>query len=377
MYTHCFPPYTGGSSTYAFELARGLSRLQHSVTAVVPEYSSDSTNIDHGQPYEVKRTFRRGSSSKKNIVLGVIYLAFQIFKIRPSFIIVTDIESHMVCAIVRMFTFCRIITVVHGEEPFVNNAGIKKHLFHYLISKSTHIIASSNFTRHSLLEKQGDIKDKVYVVNPGVDIAKFQKYADPRRIADRHSIGSNKVILTIARLVPRKGQDTVIRSLPVVIKKYPDVRYIIGGQGPDNARLKNLVKELGLGSYVIFAGHIDDGEINSYYELCDIFAMISRKEHADVEGFGISFLEANLKGKPVIGGLHGGVPEAIIQNKTGLLVDPRDKNEVAHSILELLSNPSFARNLGDNGRRRCLANFSWENASIAFSKLITYNNAKS
>jgi len=163
-------------------------------------------------------------------------------------------------------------------------------------------------------------------------------------------------------LVARKGQDTVIKSLPKILAKVPDVHYVIAGKGEDETRLKELVTELGLTDHVTFTGKFAENEKAAWYNLCDVFAMVSRIEKSvDIEGFGIVYLEANALSKPVVGANVGGVPDAVANNQTGILVNnPSSTTEVAAAITKLLMNHDLATQLGKHGQDRIKKQFDWD-----------------
>ncbi len=153
----------------------------------------------------------------------------------------------------------------------------------------------------------------------------------------------------MARLVPRKGHDVVLRALPRVLASVPDARYVIAGDGPDRSRLESLARDLGVAHAVHFAGRVDD--VLPYFQACDVYVMMSRSEdEGEVEGFGIAFTEASACGKPVIAGRSGGTAEAVLDGVTGVLVDPHDVEALANTIVNLLTNRAEAARLGAGGR---------------------------
>jgi phosphatidylinositol alpha-1,6-mannosyltransferase len=155
----------------------------------------------------------------------------------------------------------------------------------------------------------------------------------------------------------------VIRVLPTVLKNIPDLKYIIAGSYEKKycQRLQQLVEDLNLGDIVTFTGYVQPHEIPLYYNLCDVYIMPSREleNKGDTEGFGITYLEANACEKPVIGGKSGGVVDAIVDGKTGFLVNPEDEDEIADKLILLLSDPGLAQKLGKNGRDRIEKGYTW------------------
>jgi phosphatidyl-myo-inositol dimannoside synthase len=174
------------------------------------------------------------------------------------------------------------------------------------------------------------------------------------------------LLLSVARLVSRKGIDTVLRALPRVIEQRPGLRYVIAGQGPDRRRLDALVSELGLGANVVFSTD-ERAALVDYYNACDLFVLPTREEPTDIEGFGLVFLEAGACEKPVIGARAGGVVDAIDDGVTGRLVPPDDPAALSAAILELLSDPLRARAFGRAARARIMRQGTWAHAADLIS----------
>jgi phosphatidylinositol alpha-1,6-mannosyltransferase len=152
----------------------------------------------------------------------------------------------------------------------------------------------------------------------------------------------------------------IIRALPQVIKQIPQAVYLIIGSGPSQKILEDLVNQNGLRDQVKFLGAVPQHDLSAYYYLCHVLAMPNRQlENGDVEGFGTVFLEANLFGKPVIGGRSGGAPEAIINGKTGLLVSPTSVDEITAALIKILSDPAYGERLGMQGLERVVNEFDW------------------
>jgi phosphatidylinositol alpha-1,6-mannosyltransferase len=153
----------------------------------------------------------------------------------------------------------------------------------------------------------------------------------------------------------------VIEALPEIIKKVPNVIYLICGKGPHKKKLISLVNKNNLSDYVKFLGQLPQEDLTAYYQLCDVFIMPSRQlPNGDVEGFGIVFIEANLFGKPVIGGRSGGIPEAILDGQTGVLVNPIDIINIADAAIQLLTDKTLSQRLGQQGQIRARNDFDWK-----------------
>jgi phosphatidylinositol alpha-1,6-mannosyltransferase len=225
------------------------------------------------------------------------------------------------------------------------------------------VLANSRFTA-GLLKQAGVESERIEIVHPGCDIRRFHPTtvsADFRK-AILGSHAQDKVILTVGRLVARKGHDVMIRALPRVLKNIPDACYVIVGSGPAKLMLEELTLSMGVHGNVMFLENVDAAELPSIYGMCDVFVMPSRADlgACDVEGFGMVYLEANACGKPVIAGKSGGIADAVLDGETGLLVPPDSPETLADSICRMLTHKEYAERLGQQGRERTIREFSWD-----------------
>ncbi len=205
-------------------------------------------------------------------------------------------------------------------------------------------------------------EERIHKLTPGVDIKRFQPLAPSLELIDRYRLKGKKVLLTVARLVPRKGHQVVIRALPKVLQEIPDLHYLIVGAGAERNNLAKIVRELNLDDAVTFAGDVPHERISEFYNLCDVFIMANRLEpEGDVESFGMVFTEANAVGKPVIGGKSGGASEAILEGVTGYLVDPNSTEHVADRLLKLFRRADLRKTMGSAGLSRVMTEFNWAN----------------
>lgn len=236
--------------------------------------------------------------------------------------------------------------------------------FQRALREADGIVTISKYTQGKLVELGVD-PSQIAVIYPGVDLKAFQpNSAAGQTIRARHGLLDGRpVLLTVARLIPRKGHDKVIEALPAILGQVPDVVYLIVGTGPQEDRLRTHAQEKGVADRVIFAGRVSDEELPAYYNAADVFIMPNREDETDVEGFGIVFLEANACGVPVIGGHSGGAVDAIADGESGYLVDPSSPQAIAEAASRLLTDPALARRMGEAGRERARWEFSWERAA--------------
>jgi phosphatidylinositol alpha-1,6-mannosyltransferase len=188
------------------------------------------------------------------------------------------------------------------------------------------------------------------LIQNGVDIDHFTPgERDPELIA-RHRLQGKQVILTVGRMVARKGTDMAVRAMKRVVARRPDVHYLIVGEGEIRAEVEQLIASEGLRDWVTLVGKVSDGDLLRYLRLCDLFLMPNRTmPDGDTEGFGLVFREANACRKPVIGGRAGGVVEAVADGVSGLLVDGNKPDEIADAIERILGDPALAERLAEGG----------------------------
>ncbi|MBI3780592.1 MAG: glycosyltransferase family 4 protein, partial [candidate division NC10 bacterium] len=236
----------------------------------------------------------------------------------------------------------------------------RKRLFLGLIlRRAALILTSSRFTATTVLS-HGVSPGRVRILQPGVDPERFSPDPNPDALAAKPG---PMTLLGVSRLDNRyKGHDMVIRALPIIKAKCPNVRYRVVGDGWLRGYLASLAKSLGVERDVQFLGEVSDAALADLYRSCDVVVQMSRESitGGGAEGFGIVCLEAGASGKPVVAGLSGGLTDAVADGLTGLLVDPHDPGGIAETILSVLQDPDLARDLGQQGRARVLREFTWD-----------------
>ena len=228
-----------------------------------------------------------------------------------------------------------------------------------MLRNASALIVLADRQRASLL-KLGVLDEKIHTVAEGIDSQKFSPVDKDDKLASRYALEGKRVILTVGRLVKRKGHDMVIKSLPQVMQKIPEAMYFIVGTGPEEQNIRELIDELDLKENVVLAGFVADDDLPRIYSVSDVFIMPSREIGGDIEGFGLVFLEASACGRPVIGGRSGGISDAVEDGVSGILVDPLNADEIAWAILDILTKKDLAMTLGRQGRERIEREFSFE-----------------
>jgi phosphatidyl-myo-inositol dimannoside synthase len=266
----------------------------------------------------------------------------------------------------------RIVSLTHGHEvwwakvwPFsVAIAIIGKHV--------DHLTYLGDFTKGEI-SKALSPKAKAAMVKiaPGIDTEHFAPNSKSLQLRRDLCLEDKKVIVSVGRLVHRKGQDVLIQSLPEILKIHPTAHILMVGQGPYLKELNKLVSKLKLADSVTFIGRIQYEDLPSYICAGDIFAMPSRSRLAglEVEGLGIVYLEASSCALPVIAGRSGGAPDAVVEGVTGYSVDGTSPSAVADAIIKVLSDPAKATAMGEAGRNWIIEKWRWEIWSQQFNAL--------
>ena len=358
LLTNDFPPMPGGEATW---YARICATVPHdSVVVLAPRFPGDRA-FDASQPYRIVR--RRVSVRPHPLarlsqlaILGA-HAAALVRRERITAVHVAHLYLGPVALVLRRALGVPYVVYLHGGEmaPYMRWRAIRR-IAGNVIRGADRVVVNSDFTRRHYAAL-GVSHPRIEVLMPGVDTDRFQPDLDVRAVRARYGLNGARLILTVGRLVERKGHDVVIRALPGIRRAVGPVRYLIAGAGPEEARLRTLAREVGCADDVVFAGHVDDRDLPLFYAACDVFVMPSRalEQRDGIEGFGIVFLEAGACGKPVVGGRSGGIADAVLDGITGVLVDPRSVDEVTGALTRLLQDRGEAARMGGEGRRRAEA----------------------
>ncbi len=251
----------------------------------------------------------------------------------------------------------------HGEDIALAMTSREMAMWTRKISgESIGMFASSEFAA-AMLRAIGAPESRIDVITPGVDTEVFTPESDGSGFRTRYAPNGEPLLLSIGRLQRRKGFDLGIKAIAVLKTTMPDVRYIIVGGGEDEEYLRALVDECGVRENVTVVGQVPFCDLPKYYAACDFFVHPNRIEGGDVEGFGIVFLEAAATAKAAIGGDSGGVSEAVLHEKTGLLVSGEDVEELTEAMRKLIEDRAYCEELGRNGRQRVLDELTWDRAA--------------
>jgi phosphatidylinositol alpha-1,6-mannosyltransferase len=207
---------------------------------------------------------------------------------------------------------------------------------------------------------------------PGVDLDRYRPAVDGSAVRARYRLGDRPVVVCVSRLVPRKGQDALIRAMPLIRRRVADAALLIVGAGPDADRLRRLARSAGVDDRVTFTGEVPWAEMPEYFAAGDVFAMPcrTRKAGLDVEGLGMVYLEASASGLPVVAGDSGGAPDAVREGETGFVVQGRDVAAIADRVATVLADHDLARRMGAAGRAWVEAEWGWDHLAERMAHLL-------
>jgi phosphatidyl-myo-inositol dimannoside synthase len=266
----------------------------------------------------------------------------------------------------------RVLASTHGHEVGWSMLPVARSVLRRIGDHTDVVTYVSRYTRSRFASAFGPAASLEYLP-PGVNTDRFRPDPPARaELRDRYRLGERPTVVCLSRLVPRKGQDMLIKALPSIRQRVEGAALVVVGGGPYLDALRKLAKDCEVADHVTFTGGVPAGELAAHHALADVFAMPCRTRGAgmDVEGLGIVFLEASATGVPVIAGESGGAPEAVQHNKTGLVVDGRSVSQVADAVAELLSDRDRAAAMGAAGRKWVTSRWRWDMLAARLADLL-------
>ena len=366
--TNDFPPRRGGIQSFVHALATGLPPGE--VVVYAPRWDG-AAEFDQGQPFPVLRhptslmiptpaVRRRAVTALREhgcdrVLFGA---AAPLGLLAPA---------------LRRAGARRIVAITHGHEAGWAALPAARQLLRRIGDETDVLTYLGEYFRTRLARALSpQAVARMQRLAPGVDVAAFHPGAGGEAVRQRLGLAGRPVVLCVSRLVPRKGQDTLIRSWPGVLKSAPDAALLITGSGPFGKNLHDLAKRLCPDGSVSFTGPVPEQDLPAYYDAADVFAMPcrTRRRGLDVEGLGIVYLEASASGLPVIGGDSGGAPDAILDGETGYVVPGRDVTALAGRLAELITDPARARAMGDKGLAWVHQEWRWDLVAARLQQLL-------
>ena len=266
----------------------------------------------------------------------------------------------------------KVVALTHGHEVWWAKVPPFSFAIRYMSKNIDAITYLGDYTKGEISKALSEADaSKLVQIAPGIDVDHFIP-TDSSNLRAELGLTDKSVIISVGRLVHRKGQDKLISALPEIKTSVPNVHLVLVGVGPHQEYLEKLALKLNVSDCVTFIGRINYAELPKYICLGDIFAMPSRSRFfgLEVEGLGIVYLEASACGLPVVGGKSGGAPDAVLVGETGMVVDGTNSSEIADACIELLNNPELCALMGANGRAWIIENWRWEIWATRYAALL-------
>ncbi|MFD7451987.1 glycosyltransferase family 4 protein [Kitasatospora sp. NPDC059827] len=365
--TNDFPPRQGGIETFVHAMA---VRVPDHDVVVHTSADPGAARYDASLPFPVVRDPARTLLPTARVTRRTLEIARAHGCDRVWFGAAAPLAA--MAPALRRGGIERSVATTHGHEIWWARAPLARRLLRRIGDHVDVVTYLGEYTRRRIAPALGP-RARLERLVPGVDAGTFRPSAEHRRaVRAEYGLGDAPVVLCVSRLVPRKGQDALIRALPLIRRNVPDAVLLLVGQGPDERRLRGLADRLAPGA-VVFAGGLEHDATARYYAAADVFAMPCRTRRAglEAEGLGIVLLEAAAGGLPVVAGRSGGAPDAVLDGRTGSVVDGRSVPAVADAVAAALLDRDRAREFGRRGRRWVADQWSWEASAERLTHLLT------
>jgi phosphatidylinositol alpha-1,6-mannosyltransferase len=373
MVTNDFPPRPGGIQQFLHNLALRQpadSLVVYASTWPARDHGRQAAKFDAEQPFEVVRentgmllptpaVARRAAELARAHDCDTAWFGAA----APLGLLATGLRSRAGIG--------RVVAQTHGHEAgWAALPGARGLLRR--IGDGTDVVTYLGEYFRVRLARVLDGRTELRRLPPGVDVDVFHPGVDGTEVRRRYRLADRPVLVCVSRLVPRKGQDMLIRALPEIRRRVPGAALLIVGGGPYLTALRRLARQLGVADHVVFTGEIAWAELPAHYAAGDVYAMPCRTRRGglDVEGLGMVYLEASATGRPVIAGDSGGAPDAVREGETGFVVNGRDVAAIADRAAVLLADPSLAQRMGAAGRSWVETEWAWDTLAARMADLL-------
>ena len=347
LLTENFPPTEGGSCRWFWELYR---RLPTDKILIVTHQSKDADDFDRTHNLNVVRMPLKCSEWGFRSVKGLAFYWRSVFMLRKLVKQYGIEEIHcgraihegVIAWLLNKITGLPFICYVHGEDVETAATSREQALLVKQVCRCSRMLLCNSKNSASLVEKLGfSMRHKCQVLHPGVDLERFTPADTEQAFRNKMGWGEKFVLLTVGRLQRRKGQDYMIQALPALLAKYPNLLYVVVGQGDCLALLKGLSEEHKLSGYVQIHTNLSDDDLIKCYQQCDLFILPNRTIDNDIEGFGMVLVEAQACGKAVIAGNSGGTSETMKQQVTGAIINCHDVSSLVNDLDAILTSREY------------------------------------
>jgi phosphatidylinositol alpha-1,6-mannosyltransferase len=354
--TNDFPPRQGGIQSFVFELAHRLPAEQVAV------YASDypgAEAFDADLDFPVRRhptglLIPTPAARRRTLATARGYGSTSVWFGACA-------PLGLLAGPLRTVVARRLVATTHGHEVAWAMIPAARQALRRIGDQTDVVTYLGEYTRRRLQPAFGP-NATMAQLTPGVDADMFRPDVSGSEIRARYGLGGRPVVVCVSRLVPRKGQDALIRALPVIRERVPDASLLMVGRGPYEGKLRALAAKNGVRDHVLITGGVDYSELPAHFAAGDVFAMPCRTRRfgMDVEGLGIVFLEASASGLPVIAGDSGGAPDAVRDGLTGSVVDGNNVAAIAAQAAQLLEDTAAAKSMGTAGREWVEQVWQWD-----------------
>lgn len=362
-----FPPGPGGIGTHAYNVALHLHQLGWDVEVLTRQdhlADDDVTRFNRAQPFHVTR-LRAVSSLPGEVAHRTRVITQAIRRWKPDVVLASGQRMVWLAAAILPVYRQPFVAVGHGKE-FSTSPASARHLTRWAFGRADQVICVSHYTWKKMrsigIQPRGGC-----VIPNGADDQRFAAIS----AGDSQDQGEWR-LLTVGNVTERKGQDIVIRALPSIVHRHPNLTYEMIGLPTLRDRLEQLASELGVEQHVRFSGYVDQDTLAQSLNKGDLFVMTSRHDTAgDFEGYGIAVVEAALCGKPAVVANNSGLAEAVIDGETGLVVPENDPQATADAILTLLSDDSLRLRMGRAAQARALREQTWQQRVTQYHEVLS------
>ncbi|GLY20686.1 glycosyltransferase family 4 protein [Micromonospora sp. NBRC 101691] len=367
LITNDFPPRPGGIQSFVHNLAL------HQPAGSVVVYAStwrDAEKFDADQPFEVVRERTRVLLPTPLVARRAAALARRYDCDKVWFGAAAPLGL-LAPGLRRRAGIRRVLALTHGHEVGWAALPVARTALRRIGRGADVVTYLGDYTRVRLDRVLHGLTD-LRRLAPGVDVDAYHPDVDGEAVRMRLGLTDRPVVVCVSRLVPRKGQDTLIRALPEIRRRVPDAALLVVGGGPYRGTLEKLARQTGVERDVVFTGTVPAAELPAHYAAGDVYAMPCRTRNRglDVEGLGIVYLEASATGLPVVAGDSGGAPDAVREGETGYVVRGRDTARLADRVATLLADRDLARQFGAAGRAWVEREWRWETQAQRLAALL-------
>jgi phosphatidylinositol alpha-1,6-mannosyltransferase len=359
-----FPPGPGGIGTHAYELARWLTTAGWEVSVVAPQNYASRSEIEafnQAQPFPVSHLRSLPGGTPVRTVDRWRSALRWIRTWKPEMLLGSGSRAVWLTALIARRESLPWVAVGHGTE-FGTTGWLERKMTYDSFRAASGVVCVSSYTRDCMV-RRGIVTHSVRVIPNGADPQRFAPLPPEQVHAFRADRGWNdcRVLLTVGNVTPRKGQEVVIRALPQVLSRLPNVHYVMAGLPTQKVELQRLAENLGVARNVHFSGRVESKILPLLVNGCDVFVMTSRHTSGgDFEGYGIAVIEAALCGKPAVVSAGSGLAEAVVPDRTGLVVPQNDTEATAAAILRMLTDNGLRERMGEAARMRAIQEQTWE-----------------